>query len=124
MLCGLGISGIAFLQSCKKGDPQGPTVNFTLDLSQTGNAALNNSGGSLPSNGVVVVNTGNSFTAIAQQCTHNGCSVGYTSSSNNFICPCHNGTFDINGNVTGGPPSVALKKYTVTKNGNLLKIAG
>jgi cytochrome b6-f complex iron-sulfur subunit len=124
LICGGAITGIALFDSCKKSDPQGPTVDFTLDLSQSGNSVLNNSGGSLPSNGVIVVNSASTFIAIAQQCTHNGCSVGYNSNSNNFICPCHNGTFDINGNVTGGPPSIALKKYSVTKNGNLLTVKG
>jgi len=131
-LCGLGVVGTAaFLESCKKknsssssGTPQGPTVNFTLDLTLAANAALNNPGGSVASNGVVVANSAGAYIAVAQSCTHNGCSLGYNSSSNNFVCPCHSGTFDINGNVTGGPPPAPIKKYTVTKNGNILTIQG
>jgi Rieske Fe-S protein len=30
-------------------------------------------------------------------CPHLGCSVNYVSSAKRFICPCHNGTFDIDG---------------------------
>lgn len=127
---GLGITGTAaLLESCKKTQssttPQGPTVNFQLNLNQTANSALNSTGGTLSSNGVLIVNTGNGgYTAIAQTCTHNGCSVGYSVSGNNFICPCHSGVYDINGNVTSGPPPAPLKKYVVTKNGVILTIAG
>ena len=126
-LCGLA-GTVAFIESCKKNKisttPQGPTVNFTLDLSQPANTSLNTSGNSLASQGVIIVNTGGTFTAIAQRCTHAGCSVAYAKSSNNFVCPCHGGTFDINGKVTGGPPPAPLKKYTVTQNGNILTVAG
>jgi len=129
-LGGLGIVGTAaFLESCSKNNTstaaQGPTVNFTLDLSQQVNAALNTSGGSVASNGVIVANTGgNTFVAVAQACTHAGCSIGYNFNQNDFVCPCHGGTFDTNGNVTSGPPPAPLKKYTVSKNGNILTISG
>jgi cytochrome b6-f complex iron-sulfur subunit len=126
---GLGITGVALLlESCKKTQnattPQGPTVNFQLNLNQPANTALNSTGGAVSANGVLVVNIGGAYTAIAQSCTHNGCNVGYNSSGNNFICPCHNGVFDINGNVTSGPPPAPLKKYVVTKNAAVLTIAG
>jgi cytochrome b6-f complex iron-sulfur subunit len=129
-LCALGTAGAAaFLESCKKNNSssaaaQGPTVNFTLDLTQPANSALNSSGGAVASNGVLVVNTGSGYVAVAQKCTHNGCSVGYNQSGNGFVCPCHGGSYDINGNVTGGPPPAPIKKYTVVKNGNILTISG
>ena len=119
--CALGFVGTSvLLQSCSSG----PSVNFTLDLTLPANSALNTSGGSLASNGVVVVNLSGSFVAVAQACTHQGCNVSYNQPGNNFTCPCHAGVFDINGNVTSGPPPSALKKYTVTKSGNILTITG
>jgi cytochrome b6-f complex iron-sulfur subunit len=126
---GLAISGtLALIESCSKNNtsttPQGPTVNFTLDLGQPANAALNAPGGSVASHGVVVANSAGNYICVAQSCTHNGCSVGYNQSGNDFVCPCHGGTFDTNGNVTSGPPPAPLKKYTVTKNGSILTIAG
>jgi cytochrome b6-f complex iron-sulfur subunit len=127
-LCGLSIGLAAFIESCKKDNtsatPQGPTVNFTLDLTQSANNSLNTPGGSVASHGVVVVNSGGSFIAIAQSCTHNGCSVAYNLGGNDFVCPCHGGTYDTNGNVTSGPPPAPLKKYTVIQNGNILTISG
>ncbi|MHB8259343.1 MAG: QcrA and Rieske domain-containing protein [Bacteroidia bacterium] len=127
----LGIAGTSILlESCKKSannglsGPQGPTVNFTLDLSQSANAALNTAGGSVSSNGVVVANDAGTFVAVAESCTHNGCNVMYDNKAKDFYCPCHGGTYDTNGNVTGGPPPLPLKKYTVTQSGHILTIAG
>lgn len=129
--CVLGIAGSSILlESCKKNSnaglsgPQGPAVNFTLDLTQPANTSLNTAGGSLSSNGVVVANDAGIFIAVAQSCTHSGCNVMYEKTAKDFYCPCHGGTFDTNGNVTKGPPRLPLKKYTVTKSGNILTIAG
>lgn len=129
LFAGLGIAGMAaFLESCQKNNlatsPQGPTVNFTLDLTQSANAPLLASGGSVASNGVVIANTGGTYAAIAQTCTHSGCSLGYNANGHNFVCPCHGGTFDINGNVVSGPPPSPVKKYAVVQNGNVLTVSG
>ncbi|MGZ3884951.1 MAG: QcrA and Rieske domain-containing protein [Bacteroidia bacterium] len=129
-LCAVGIgSQVVLLESCKKNttsnsSPQGPTVNFSLDLTQSSNASLNTAGGSVASNGVVVANTGSGYVAVAQSCTHAGCSVGYNKSGNNFVCPCHNGVYDTGGKVVSGPPPAPLKSYNVTKNANSLTISG
>ncbi len=125
--CALGFAGTTLLlESCQKIDmtPQGPTVNFMLDLTKSANASLKTSGGSLALNGVIVVNSGGNFIAVAQTCTHNGCTVGYNKTNNDFECPCHGGVYDTSGNVTSGPPPAPLKSYTVTRSGNILTIAG
>lgn len=121
------IGTTVFLESCKKEKEETDTatpLNFTLDLTKPENAALKTPGGSLSSNGVVVIALANSYVALAQSCTHAGCSVAYDKNSNSMICPCHGGTYNIDGKVTGGPPPSALKKYTVTLNGDLLTITG
>jgi cytochrome b6-f complex iron-sulfur subunit len=116
----------AFLESCSKTDvsPQGPTVDFTLDLSLPANAALNTAGGSLATSGVIIANTGSGMVAVAQSCTHQGCSIAYNNGGQNFVCPCHGGTYDLSGNVTGGPPPAPVKKYTTTLTGTMLHVAG
>ena len=125
----LTVSGLtalaAFIESCNKDDsaPEAPTVNFTLDLNAASNNALNNVGGYVYNSGVIIACIAtNSYVALSQACTHQGCTVAY--SSNSFNCPCHGGRYDTNGNVTAGPPPSALKKYTVTKNANILTVAG
>jgi cytochrome b6-f complex iron-sulfur subunit len=131
---GCGVFGVtaaaAFLQGCSKlgtsNTPQGPSVNITLDLTQPANAALKNINGYVYDNsGIIVVKTAaTTYVAVAAACTHQGCTIGWDGSSKNFICPCHGGTFDTNGNVVSGPPPAPIKKYTVTINGNILTIAG
>jgi cytochrome b6-f complex iron-sulfur subunit len=124
---GAALGGSGFLESCKKADttPQGPTVNFTLDLTQSANSALNSVGGYVYSNGLVIARTNTStFIAIASTCTHNGCTIQYNAQGVDFVCPCHGGTYNLNGEVIGGPPTIAVKNYTVTRNGNILTIKG
>ena len=122
-----GIAAIAaFIESCKKNEssvPQAPTVNFNLDLSTATNASLHSVGGYVYNSGVIVACiVANSYAALSQACTHQGCTVAFGSGS--FNCPCHGGKYDTNGNVTAGPPPSALKKYSVTQNGNILNVAG
>src|SRR5437868_8107361 len=103
----LTVSGLAalaaFIEACKKNEtsaPQAPTVNFNLDLTASANAALNNVGGYVYNSGVIVACiAANSYVALSQACTHQGCTVAYSSSGNSFNCPCHGGRFDTNGNV-------------------------
>ncbi len=125
LLGGLGLAGSALLiESCKKSSNTA-AVNFTLDLSQSVNSALNSVGGSVASNNVVVICTAtNTWVALSQLCTHQGCSLSYSKSAKQLICPCHGGTFDTSGNVVSGPPPSALTKYTVTKSGTVLTITG
>lgn len=129
-LCAVGIVGAAaFLQSCKKeddtsDDPQGPDVNFTLDLTQSANSSLNTGGGSLSTHGVVVANSGGTFIAIAEKCTHQSCNINYNAGNNNFVCPCHGGTYNLQGNVVSGPPPSPLKVYSVVRNGDVLTVSG
>jgi len=128
VISGVSITGsMALLESCAKDStsiPQGPSVNFTLDLSNQSNATLKSSGGSISSHGVIVINQGGNYIAVAQRCTHQGCTVAYNNGSKHLVCPCHGGTFDLTGNVVSGPPPAPLKTYTVTQNGNILTISG
>ena len=129
----LAVAGIAIgpalLESCAKTSttPQGPSVNFTLDLSKSANAALNNIGGYVYSNGVIITRVSTAslgFVALSQSCTHQGCTVAYSYQTLAFVCPCHGGTYDASGNVTGGPPPSPLKSYGITRSGNILTIKG
>ncbi|MDO8682665.1 MAG: Rieske 2Fe-2S domain-containing protein [Armatimonadota bacterium] len=44
-------------------------------------------------------------------CTHLGCGVRWDQSRNAFLCPCHTGVFDRNGNVVSGPPPRPLPVF-------------
>jgi cytochrome b6-f complex iron-sulfur subunit len=48
------------------------------------------------------------FIALSRTCTHLGCLVEYHHAQQRLICPCHAGTFDLEGNVLSGPPPKPL----------------
>ncbi len=42
---------------------------------------------------------------LSATCPHAGCFVGYDAQANQFKCPCHNSTFDVDGQVIEPSPS-------------------
>ena len=122
------VIGPSLLESCAKSHttPQAVTVPFTVDLSNPANSALNNVGGYIYSNGVIVTRistTDSGFVALAQACTHQGCTIAYSAGSQTFVCPCHGGTYNLNGNVVSGPPPGPVTRYTIARNNNILTIS-
>ncbi|MDR1685325.1 MAG: ubiquinol-cytochrome c reductase iron-sulfur subunit [Desulfovibrio sp.] len=61
----------------------------------------------------VVKHADGKITALTNKCTHLGCGVEWNASSKQFTCPCHGGVFDIQGNVTAGPPPKPLTRLMV-----------
>lgn len=63
-----------------------------------------------------------SFVALNAICTHETCTItGF--SSQNYVCPCHGSTFDINGRVLGGPAPAALRQYPTQFTSGVLTIS-
>ena len=57
---------------------------------------------------------------LEQTCTHLGCPIGWTPSSNTFNCPCHGSIFNTRGQVIGGPAPAPLHQHNYyVKNGDL-----
>jgi cytochrome b6-f complex iron-sulfur subunit len=120
---GVGIIARALNSCAKNPSIPIPTAGFNVDLSSSANSALQTVGGFIFTQGIYVICTGSStYTALSSICTHQGCTVAYGSTSKQFVCPCHGGTFDINGKVVSGPPPAPLTQYQVTRNGNILTI--
>jgi len=59
----------------------------------------------------LLTDDGQSFIALSSICTHLGCRVRWNDESEQFLCPCHVGIFDRQGNVVAGPPPRALDRY-------------
>lgn len=90
-------------------------VDFTLDLTDPANAALNNNGGYLYKSGVIVARTINGdYVAVSQTCTHQGGTVYYDKTGNEFHCPNHGSNFATNGSVINGPAPSPLMKYNTS----------
>ena len=110
------------LISCAKNEVTNPSGS-TIDLNSSAFSGLQSVGGYAYSGNIIIIRTGeSSYVALSKVCTHQGCTVDYSKSGNRIVCPCHLSTFDINGNVLGGPAPRSLKKYTVTVNGSTLVI--
>ena len=118
--------------ACSKGDSSTSTTpvttvaaDFTVNLS----TSLLTIGSSLVQDGVIVVrlaagNVASSFTAVAVACTHEGTSINFNASGNNFVCPNHGSTFTTSGAVTLGPAGRALKQFNISINGTAMKVSG
>ena len=53
-------------------------------------------------------------------CTHLACRVSWHPELQHYVSPCHNGHFDMVGNVISGPPPRPLDEFiTKTEDGNL-----
>jgi len=61
----------------------------------------------------VVSRRNGEFTALSAVCTHLGCIVAYNAGENTFICPCHGGEYDRDGNVIDGPPPQPLERLAI-----------
>jgi len=101
----------------------GSAVDFTLDLSQTTYSSLNNNGGSLVVNSIIVAKTvSGSFVALSAICTHQGGSLSYDAGNNRFHCPNHGANFATDGSVLNGPAQTSIKKYNVQLTGSSLRV--
>jgi cytochrome b6-f complex iron-sulfur subunit len=128
------IGGVTFLvlppvlNSCSKEDPAGnggtppPGNKLTLDLTNALYAALNTVGGFVVAQGIIVANTASGYLALDSTCTHQGCTIAYSSTNNNFPCPCHGSVFSTTGSVVNGPATTALTSHSISKSGNTLTI--
>jgi len=67
--------------------------------------------GSFPA--VLVETQEGKLVALSAVCTHLTCTVTYDADTGTLYCPCHNGRFDLSGNVISGPPPRPLETYTV-----------
>lgn len=60
-------------------------------------------------------------TVFSSWCTHLSCRVSWVEEEKVYVCPCHDGIFDIEGKVVAGPPPAPLQEYeNKVEEGNLL----
>ena len=51
---------------------------------------------------------------LAATCTHLDCIVQFRQDTNQIICACHNGVFDLSGRNISGPPPKPLEEYDIS----------
>jgi len=62
---------------------------------------------------IVIRATGDSFIGLSAVCTHLNCVLTWDAAEGILRCPCHDGAFDVNGNVLTGPPPRPLERFRV-----------
>jgi cytochrome b6-f complex iron-sulfur subunit len=98
----------------------------TVTLSVQPSEVLPNSGqifrfGSNPA--ILVRTPAGDLRAFSAVCTHLGCTVQYQPDRADIWCPCHDGHYDLNGNVISGPPPAPLTRYDVNVQGNRIIVS-
>ena len=67
--------------------------------------------------GILIITSEGQYLAFSAICTHLTCSVVFESDTGTILCPCHNGKFDLSGNVISGPPPAPLEPFIVELSG-------
>jgi menaquinol-cytochrome c reductase iron-sulfur subunit len=62
----------------------------------------------------------NNVVAYSPQCTHLGCAYHWDQRKTQFICPCHNSIFSVDGKVQDGPAQRPLERFQVKIEGTKL----
>lgn len=68
--------------------------------------------------GILIRTPQDELKAFSAVCTHLGCTVQYDENASVITCACHNGHFDLNGQVISGPPPKPLEGYQVNVQGD------
>jgi Rieske Fe-S protein len=71
---------------------------------------------------IPVLKTNEGVAAFSRRCTDLGCLVSWNKDREQFVCPCHQGTFDKNGVNIAGPPPRPLDRFQVVKRGEQLYV--
>ena len=95
--------------------PQGAELTLKLsdhpELSKIGGAEIIKNG----DESIIVARTGaDEFVALSAICTHRGCLVKYDGKQ--FICPCHDSRFGLDGRVLKGPARTPLQAFGAEEN--------
>ncbi len=102
----------SLLVGCSPGPddgPAGPLIVALAELPLNRRVRLEQDG-----RAVEVVRTENGVTARSLLCTHQGCNVRWIEDRQIYLCPCHEGKFNAEGQPIYGPPRESLRWLTVT----------
>lgn len=73
--------------------------------------------------GLLIMTPAGEYRAFSAACTHLQCTVQYRGDLKQIWCACHNGFFDLNGQVVAGPPPRALEGFRVDLRGTEIVVS-
>jgi cytochrome b6-f complex iron-sulfur subunit len=97
------------------GEPATQSVVAAQASQLKANAGLLFKFGSKP--GLLIRTPEGELQAFNAVCTHLQCTVQYKADTAQIWCACHNGMYDLQGNVVSGPPPRPLERLTVNQRG-------
>ena len=121
MLFGIGTLGFRFMQFLlpTTTDKQPETVLIGAETGiPLGDAVPMDLGG----HKILVLKTHEGVAAFSRRCTDLGCLVSWNKEREQFVCPCHQGTFDKHGVNIAGPPPRPLDRFQIIKRGEQLYV--
>jgi menaquinol-cytochrome c reductase iron-sulfur subunit len=71
---------------------------------------------------VYIIKEGGKLKALSAICTHLGCTVPWDPGRNEFVCPCHGGTYSADGTHISGPPRRSLDSLETKVSGGKLMV--
>jgi len=71
---------------------------------------------------VYIIKEGGQLKALSAICTHLGCTVPWDPGRNEFVCPCHGGTYSADGTHISGPPRRSLDSLETKVSGGKLMV--
>lgn len=71
---------------------------------------------------ILVLKTEDGVAAFSRRCTDLGCLISWNKEREQFVCPCHQGTFDKTGLNIAGPPPRPLDRFPIVKRGEQLYV--
>ena len=121
ILFGIGTLGFRFLQFLvpNRKERQAETVLIGAESKiPLGEAVPMDFGG----HKILVLRTTEGVVAFSRRCTDLGCLVSWNREREQFVCPCHQGTFDKTGLNIAGPPPRPLDRFNIIKRGEQLYV--
>ena len=121
LLFGIGTLGFRFLQFLvpNRKDRQAETVLIgTESKIPLGEAVPMDLG----THKILVLRSNEGIIAFSRRCTDLGCLVSWNKEREQFVCPCHQGTFDKTGLNIAGPPPRPLDRLNIIKRGEQLYV--
>lgn len=99
-------------------------ISFTIDLTNSNYSKLKTAGNFVIVDSIIVANAKGTFVALSKVCTHEGTTVDYRASQNDFFCSNHGSEYSTTGAVEVGPATKALTVYQaqLSTDGNTLTV--
>lgn len=93
------------------GSPQSFTVGSVSDLDSNGSILVE-----APEKVIVVRDPADesNILALTANCNHRDCTVEWQADSSEFLCPCHQSRFALDGSIEDGPATQPLRPLTVS----------